>query len=145
MAHVTGSTDPFAGSSPNGKIAPFQLLVVEDHENSLEALSRMLTQDGHSVVTARNVASALAAAATREFELVISDIGLPDGSGIELMEQLRASYGLRGIALSGYGTEADRNRSREAGFVAHLVKPASIADIRHILAFFASRQEADAT
>jgi DNA-binding response OmpR family regulator len=54
---------------------------------------------------------------------VVSDIGLPDGSGLDLMRELGQRWGLRGIALSGYGTEDDVRRSREAGFLQHLTKP----------------------
>jgi DNA-binding response OmpR family regulator len=64
---------------------------------------------------------------------VISDLGLPDGTGDDLMMKLRATYGLRGIALSGYGSEADVVRSKAAGFFTHLVKPVSISDLRAIL------------
>jgi CheY-like chemotaxis protein len=66
---------------------------------------------------------ALTAAADLPFDLIISDIGLPDGSGIELMQLLNARTPIRGIAVSGYGMEEDIRRSREAGFMAHLTKP----------------------
>jgi signal transduction histidine kinase len=111
-----------------------RLLLVEDNEDTLKVLLLLLEHDGHRVVSAASVADALSAAAANEFELVISDIGLPDGTGIELMTKLRAEYGLRGIALSGYGTEKDVERSRKAGFVAHLVKPVPNAELRRALA-----------
>ena len=63
---------------------------------------------------------------------------LPDASGLSLMEELRARYGLRGIALTGYGQEEDQRRSREAGFVAHLTKPIDIDQLRRALATFTS-------
>ena len=96
----------------------------------------MLERDGHSVKTAGDVAAALAVARAHTFDLVISDLGLPDGSGTELMEKLRDTYGLRGIALSGYGMEDDLLRSRAAGFLAHLVKPTSLAEIRRAIVAF---------
>jgi len=117
---------------------PLRLLLVEDHESTLKTLALLLRRDGHHVVTAVDLASARAAAAAGQFDLVVSDLGLPDGSGIELMEHLRAIHGLRGIALSGYGMEEDVARSREAGFVTHLVKPVAIADLRRALAAFAA-------
>jgi len=119
------------------KVAPMQLLLVDDHASTLQTLSHLLKRDGHSVVPATTVASALKAATLQSFDLVISDLGLPDGTGLELMEKLRSSHGLRGIALSGYGTETDIANSHAAGFVAHLVKPVSLAEIRRALASFA--------
>ncbi|ATC63139.1 hypothetical protein CMV30_03745 [Nibricoccus aquaticus] len=111
-----------------------RLLVVEDHVTTLNALLRLLRRDGHQVVAAMSVAEALAAAAENTFDLVISDLGLPDGTGTELMEKLRASHGLRGVALSGYGMEEDLTRSAAAGFIAHLTKPVAIAELRRVVA-----------
>ncbi len=75
----------------------------------------------------------LAAAAKENFDVVISDLGLPDGTGFELMEKLRAAHGLRGIALSGYGMDEDLRRSREAGFGAHLTKPVDFGQLERAL------------
>jgi CheY-like chemotaxis protein len=75
------------------------------------------------VTTANTFAAALELACSQDFDLIISDIGLPDGSGLELMRQIRDRYAARGIALSGYGMEEDIRKSREAGFLAHLTKP----------------------
>jgi CheY-like chemotaxis protein len=80
------------------------------------------------------VADATVVAAANTFDLVVSDLGLPDGNGTELMEKLRGTYGLKGIALSGYGMEEDINRSSAAGFIAHLIKPVAIAELRRVLA-----------
>jgi DNA-binding response OmpR family regulator len=89
-------------------------------------MCQVLTADGHQVETAGDVATALQLAGRCPFDLFISDLGLPDGSGHDLMRRLRArGYKFPGIALSGYGQEEDVVRSREAGFVAHLTKPAS--------------------
>lgn len=112
---------------------PLRLLLVEDHEPTLQVLSRMLTRAGHSVVGARTVAEALAAAAANTFDAVISDLGLPDGTGTDLMERLRDAYRLRGIALSGYGMAADIARSLAAGFSAHLIKPIDFTQLRRAL------------
>jgi two-component system CheB/CheR fusion protein len=113
---------------------PLRLLLVEDHISSLQTLTLFLQRDGHHVASAATVTAARAAAEKEEFDLVISDLGLPDGSGTELMEILRDSYGLRGIALSGYGMEDDLVRSRAAGFIKHLVKPVSLFALRSALA-----------
>ncbi len=113
--------------------APLRLLVVEDHRATRDVLKRLLIRAGHHVVAAESVATALAAAGSEQFDAVISDLGLPDGTGAGLMEELREKYGLRGIALSGYGMEKDTERSREAGFIAHLVKPVDFNELRRTL------------
>lgn len=134
-------TDEAAESAPPATAAPtsaepaaWRLLVVEDHAHTLDVLSRLLRRSGHTVVTASSVAAARALAATQSFDLVISDIGLPDGSGNELMAGLHARHGLRGIALTGYGMEEDERRARESGFVAHLTKPVDFDQLRRTLA-----------
>jgi len=116
-----------------GTPRPLRLLLVEDHENTLKTLRRLLERDGHQVVTAASVAAAIEPASAHPFDLVISDLGLPDGTGIELMQKLRATHGLSGVALSGYGVEEDLARSRVAGFIAHLVKPIHFAHLRRVL------------
>ncbi len=101
----------------------YRILLIEDHEPTLLVLSRFLKRAGHEVVTANCVKDALDHLEGTEFDLVISDLGLPDGTGIGLMRQLRQTRETPGIALSGYGMEEDLIRSREVGFHAHLVKP----------------------
>ena len=111
-----------------------RILVVEDHEPTLTVLSRLLARAGHHVVTANSVAAALLVAEGARFETLISDLGLPDGSGLELIAQLRAREPrLRAIALSGYGMEEDVARSRAAGFSAHLVKPVDFEQLKRAL------------
>jgi CheY-like chemotaxis protein len=100
-----------------------RVLLVEDHADTAHILARLLTRQGFRVRTAHTVAKALALAAEEPFDIVVSDIGLPDASGYELMAQLRDRYGAKGIALSGFGMEEDMRKSREAGFVDHVVKP----------------------
>jgi two-component system CheB/CheR fusion protein len=102
-----------------------RILLVEDHEQTAKALRRLLTNLGYDVQWRASVSDALDAAGRGAFDLVLSDIGLPDGSGLELMRELRARHGLRGIALSGYGMEQDLASSAAAGFLEHLVKPVS--------------------
>lgn len=100
-----------------------QLLLVEDHIDTATVLSRLLGLMGYGVVMAHDVATALKLADSQRFDLVVSDLGLPDASGFELMTRLKARHGLLGIALSGYGMEEDMRRSRACGFVDHVVKP----------------------
>ena len=119
---------------PNWSERPARILLVEDHADSALVLSRLLRKTGHHVVHASSIAEALQLAesemAAFGIDLVISDLGLPDGSGFSLMEDLSAKYGLRGIALSGYGMDADLEQSKAAGFTHHLVKPVDINDVR---------------
>ncbi|MDM7917427.1 MAG: hybrid sensor histidine kinase/response regulator [Candidatus Eisenbacteria bacterium] len=113
---------------------PMTILLVEDHEDSAEMLSRLLEALGHRVTVAGTVQQAFdeaaeAAAADAPFDLLISDLGLPDGSGIDLIEKVRQKCPIPAIVLSGYGMDADIERSRKAGFLAHLVKPVSIENL----------------
>ena len=102
---------------------PLRILLAEDNEESARVLARLLRRRGYDVATADSVAAALAEADRAPFDLLVSDIGLPDGSGLDLIRTLRARRPVRGIALSGFGMEADLRRSLDAGFLAHLTKP----------------------
>ena len=103
-----------------------RLLLVEDHEDTKRSLTRMLSKRGYEVQSASDVRSALDIAMSNQFDVLISDIGLPDGNGHDLLKTLRAKSNIFGIALSGYGMEEDIRRSSEAGFSHHLVKPVDI-------------------
>jgi CheY-like chemotaxis protein len=109
--------------SPTGETPKAVLLLVDDHADTRAVLGRMLARRGHEVIEAGSMADALAKYRERTIDLVISDLGLPDGSGHDLLARLRAVRPVRGIALSGYGMEADIRRSREVGFDEHLTKP----------------------
>ena len=122
---------------PPSRSTSYRLLVVEDHEPTLTVLTNLLRQHGHSVFTATTMQGAISLAAKHTFDFVISDLGLPDGNGIDLMMQLSNHYGLRGIALSGYGMAEDLNKTEKAGFLAHLVKPISFEQLNRVLDQFA--------
>jgi signal transduction histidine kinase len=110
---------------------PLRLLLVEDHRDTAEAMADLLRAQGHRVTVAGTVTEALGAAESAGgLDLLVSDLGLPDGSGLDLMRELAARRGLRGIALSGYGTEEDVRRSREAGFEEHLTKPVDFQTLK---------------
>jgi len=109
------------------------LLVVEDHEATRTVLERLLTHSGHLVTTASTVHDALTTYQAAHFDAVISDLGLPDGSGIDLMAQIQSIRPVPAIALSGYGMEDDLQRSKEAGFFAHLVKPVKLDQLKQLL------------
>lgn len=100
-----------------------KILMVEDNKDTLNYFSQMLMQRGHVVRTATNLATALCVASETDFELLISDIELPDGSGLELMWKLRSKGSVKGIALSGFGSSDDVEQSHCAGFSEHLTKP----------------------
>jgi len=102
---------------------PRRVLVVDDHHDTCTGMKMMLERRGYEITLAHSADQAVEKAHTENFDLIISDIGLPDRTGYELMRELRASKGLRGIALSGFGTEHDVNKAREAGFSEHLTKP----------------------
>lgn len=103
--------------------ATIAILFVEDHQDTARVMQRILENAGYSVAHAESVSRARALAEGRTFDLVISDVGLHDGSGLELMLFLQSTYGLSGIALSGFGTDEDLNASSAAGFAEHLTKP----------------------
>jgi PAS domain S-box-containing protein len=105
------------------KPADIRILLVDDHHDTNRAMARLLQRLGYDVQTADSVRSALEAAGERKFDLLISDIGLPDGSGLELMRELLQRHPIKGIALSGFGMEEDVKKSKEAGFYEHLTKP----------------------
>ena len=100
-----------------------RILLVDDHQDTCTALERLLVRRGHLVAATHNVRSAMEAAVRNRFDLLISDIALPDGTGTELMTWLRAISGIPGIAISGFGMNGDIEKSLEAGFAEHLVKP----------------------
>jgi signal transduction histidine kinase/ActR/RegA family two-component response regulator len=118
---------PVALKSASRKL---RILLVEDHEDSRNALHRLLTRTGHTVATAQNFRSAIEAARFAAFDLLISDIGLPDGSGLELMRELQGFRRIQGIALSGLGMASDIQNSRNVGFSEHLTKPVSFEELK---------------
>ncbi|HEY4247708.1 MAG TPA: ATP-binding protein [Lacunisphaera sp.] len=133
----TDSAPPMEFASTASRLG---ILLVEDHEPTRKSLAFLLQRRGYDVVSAATASAALQQAARRSFNLVLSDIGLPDEDGFELMKKLRDQYGLKGIALTGYGMEEDIHRSTGAGFFAHLTKPinANVLDRALAQAFSAS-------
>ena len=114
-----------------------RVLLVEDNEDAATALSLCLEEYGWQVRLAANCAQALHLARAEPFDAVLTDLGLPDGSGIDVGRAL--SRELPVVALSGYGREQDHARSADAGFAAHLVKPADPAEVHAKLTDLLSR------
>ena len=103
-----------------------RILLVDDHEDTCTALEKLLVRRGHLVAATHNMRSAMEAAVRNQFDLLISDIALPDGNGMELMMQMRAISKIPGIAISGFGNNGDIEKSLQAGFAEHLIKPVKL-------------------
>jgi signal transduction histidine kinase/ActR/RegA family two-component response regulator len=106
-----------------GALPPSRILLVEDHEATRLILTRLLKRAGHEVQSAASVAAALELGSRYDFEILVSDVGLPDGTGMDLCRKLKLDHAFFGIALSGYGMDEDLKATASAGFHAHLVKP----------------------
>ncbi|MFN2508223.1 MAG: response regulator [Chthoniobacterales bacterium] len=102
---------------------PLRVFVVEDHPDTARGLKLYLQAQGHVVLLAGDVTSALRVAEQNQFDVLLSDLGLPDGNGWELLQQLRSLGPVKAIAMSGYNSDADLERSQRAGFLQHLPKP----------------------
>ncbi|CAA9245899.1 MAG: Signal transduction histidine kinase [uncultured Chthoniobacterales bacterium] len=132
-------TDVAAQEESNGSgAAPadrktMRILLVEDHEDTNRSLTQLLRRRGYHVQPAHNVRNALDLAATEEFDIVVSDIGLPDGTGVDLMQRLNATRPIAGIALTGFGMEEDIQKSHDGGFYHHLVKPVDLNKLDSII------------
>jgi CheY-like chemotaxis protein len=110
-----------------------RIFVVEDHPDTLQALCLYLKYVGHTVRSASTKEEALKKIPQRDNDVLISDIGLSDGTGWELIREIGDCRPHFAIALSGYGTEADRERSAKAGFRHHLIKPVSLDKLAAVL------------
>ena len=111
-----------------------RILMVDDHEDTSRAMKMLLERHGYCVRVANTVSGALEAASGEGFDLLISDIGLPDGTGLDLITNLRSRLGtIKGIALSGFGMEADIQRSKAAGFAEHLTKPIDLNRLQAVI------------
>jgi CheY-like chemotaxis protein len=119
-----------------------RILLVENHADTLRWLTLYLEDLGHTVVTARTVEEARAVWQTCSCEVLISDIGLPDGTGWELLEDIRDSRPVFAIAMSGFGMNADNARSRQVGYRHHLLKPFKTAELDKLLMEAAAQQTA---
>jgi CheY-like chemotaxis protein len=132
--------EPSRSSEPSA--GPLHILLIDDHVDTAEAIAELLRGLGHEVAVAFTLSGALQVAAEIQsrgkggIDLVLSDLGLPDGSGLDLMRELAQRYGLKGIALSGYGMEEDLRRSKEAGFERHLTKPINFQALQAVLREF---------
>lgn len=122
--------------APDAQTAPtgLRVLLVDDHPDTCAALERLLTLRGHQVTAAHNMREALVTASHGSFDLLISDVGLPDGNGMDLLRTMRTLQPIRGIAISGFGMDTDIGKSLEAGFAEHLVKPVKLEKLEAAIA-----------
>jgi CheY-like chemotaxis protein len=125
---------------PQKTEAPMQvrrnILIADDNQDALESLALMLRMEGHEVICASDGEEALALAGQRRPEIVVLDVGMPKLDGCEVARRIRAEAWGRGailVALTGWGQDVDRRRSREAGFDMHLVKPVDPATLCDML------------
>jgi CheY-like chemotaxis protein len=116
-----------------GSSAAMRILIVENHDDTRFLLALLLEQLGHAVVAAASVQEALALARASRFDVLISDIGLPDGNGWELMDRLDGDRPQYAIAMSGFGMVSDREKSLAAGYRHHLLKPVEPNQLENLL------------
>ena len=128
-----------APAHPRANPPKLRILLVEDHVDTARIIGMVLRRAGHTVTHAPDVATGIKLGTGNEYDLLLSDLGLPDASGLDLMRQLREQgVMLPGIAFSGYAHDEDIRRSHEAGFIEHLAKPVSA---ERLLALIASVYE----
>lgn len=125
----------------DGKLKGFRILLVEDHRDTRVVMTRLLESIGCKVISAGSVHEALDEAGQNDFDLLISDIGLPDGTGMDILGRLDKEKRIPAIALSGFGQEEDLLRSRDAGFEAHLTKPINFQALRETVSRYAAASD----
>jgi PAS domain S-box-containing protein len=133
-AFVEKSVTPAVRRTGQRRARKLAILLVEDHTDTAGALADLLQQEGHSVTIADSTEAAVEAYQTTKYDLLITDLGLPDGNGHDLLGRLRQIRPVEGIVLSGYGMDADVAKSRAAGFAHHLTKPVQIGKLLSTLA-----------
>jgi CheY-like chemotaxis protein len=110
-----------------------RILVVEDHTDTLQALSRLLNHFGHEVCTADDARSAMDLIKAKEFDAVLCDIALPDGNGYDVIMEAKRKGAVKAVALSGFAARDDIERGKEAGFDFYLAKPVDFRELRTVL------------
>jgi PAS domain S-box-containing protein len=128
-----------AGAAGGSASRSVKILLVDDNADTLKSLATILRRKGHDVRAALDMATSLRLASEVDFDLLISDIELPDGSGLELMQTIRSHRSVPGIALSGFGSPEDFEQSRSAGFARHLIKPVDFRQLEQAIQELAGR------
>jgi PAS domain S-box-containing protein len=144
-----GVSVPLAHDSPKTESLeshPLRILLVEDHHDTAETLRRLLVRRKYHVKAASSVGAAIEASRDYAFDVLVTDIGLPDGNGVELFQQLKQikeHQAVYAIALSGYGMDEDISRSISAGFAHHITKPVEFAQLHRCLKEISQKIAAD--
>jgi CheY-like chemotaxis protein len=107
----------------------FNVLCVDDHADTLVAMAKLLQQRGHAVTTARGYGDAMLRARRQRLDVLVADVGLPDGNGLELLSELQSLYPIPGIVVSGYAMPNDVDRALTAGYAMHLSKPIDVPQL----------------
>jgi signal transduction histidine kinase/CheY-like chemotaxis protein len=145
--HLAAAGEAMPAITPQAAIqesAPgLNILLVEDHEDSLNVMARLLRMLRYTVETATTATAALSVAERFDIDLLISDVGLPDRSGNELIRELLLKKPILGIALTGYGAEADIAETTAAGFMMHLTKPVRFDELKDALCRVAMRRASE--
>jgi CheY-like chemotaxis protein len=123
--------DRILNSPSRGK--SLRILVVEDHADTLRVLARLLDHFGHKISTADSTRSALQFLQSKDFDVVVSDIALPDGTGYDVASRAKQKQRVKAVALSAFDGEEDVRRGKEAGFDFHLSKPIDFQELRTVL------------
>ena len=110
-----------------------RILVVEDHSDTLQALSRLLSHFGHEISLADGAQNALNIINSKEFDVVLCDIALPDGSGYDVIAEAKRRRPIKAVALTGFSATEDIERGKKAGFDFHLSKPVDFHELRAVL------------
>ena len=133
LATASAITQSATPPASNGAVRALRILLVEDHDDTRDVLVRLLTRWGHRVTTAGSLAEARGKISGGTFDVLLSDVGLPDGTGCDVITVWREKSNGPAFAMSGYGMEADLARTEAAGFSDHLVKPVSAEKLRGLL------------
>jgi two-component system, chemotaxis family, CheB/CheR fusion protein len=118
--------DSYAGKS-------LRILIVEDHNDTLEALSRLLSHFGHEISVADRAENAINIINSKQFDVLLCDIALPDGSGYDVIAAAKKKHPVKAVALTGFGGTEDVERGKKAGFDFHLTKPVDFHELRAVL------------
>ncbi|HLW34278.1 MAG TPA: ATP-binding protein [Chthoniobacterales bacterium] len=116
-----------------------RILLVEDHGDTRRTIARLLQHFGHDISVAETTRDALEILSSKTLDVILSDIGLPDGSGYDVIAAAKRNQKLKGIALTGFGMDEDIARSKRAGFDFHLTKPVDFQELRSVLAEVTSK------
>jgi len=110
-----------------------RILFVDDHADTCRAFALLLEMHGHTVTCAMSCAEAIECATGAVFDLLIVDVAMPDGNGMDLLARIRRIYPIEGIVISGHGLPGDVAKAEDAGFLRHLLKPVEAVDLPRII------------